>query len=287
MSETVAKAFSDELYASSFRRKLKRSLQLGWRYYVWDLPRYLAHRRAMSLSPFDLQAAINPLLEFWPLEARHPRPPDGYDEALRRLCDAGLRLTLPPARILALVSAWQQASALEGDVIECGSYRGCTGLLLALLGAIQGRRQKVILFDTFRGSPAGSRHDTLRPNPEYFLPPDYPDALWRQATAMGIGDRLEVHAGIFRETFADLAHEPLRFSFAHIDANLFESTSDACAFVVPRMVPAGLVVFDDYHGPCDLGARLAIDRYFHDRSERPCRLSGNSAWLRISERHRG
>lgn len=275
--------YSDELYASGVWRRARRALELGWRYYTWDLLRYLTQRRAFGLNIFDWQAATNPILETFDRKHASTQLPDGYHEALGQLHAAGARLTLPPSRVCALLNCWQHACRAMGDVIECGSYRGATALLIALLGEIQGRRQKVMILDTFSGSPAGVEIDSLRTKREYILPGGYPDLLRQQAEQLGVAGRVEIHTGTFNETFEKLATKALSFSFAHIDANLFQSTWDACRFVIPRIVSGGAVVFDDYHGPCDLGARLAIDRYFANSHARPRRLAGSSAWLSVAQ----
>ncbi len=78
-----------------------------------------------------------------------------------------------------------------------------------------------------------------------------------------------------------------RFAFAHIDANLFESTREACAFTLPRVAPGGIVVFDDYNGVCDLGARLAIDLCLGRGAVRPSPLAWCSCYLRGEDRPDG
>lgn len=276
---SLPSVYSDELYANSFARRVRRSAEIGWRYYLWSLPRYLALRWSLGLSPFDAESVINPVREFFDRKQKAARPPCGYDEALGRLGVVGMRLTLPPSRVIALLNCWAAVGELPGDVIECGSYRGATALLMALMAKLHGRHQKILMFDTFSGSPEGTKYDSLRTKREYVLPARYCDTLRRQAAALGVEEQVEIHAGEFRETFKALEERPLRFSFAHIDANLYESTWDACNFVMPRMAGGGAVVFDDYHGPCDLGARLAIDRYLAPAKRRPKRLAGNSAVL--------
>jgi hypothetical protein len=140
----------------------------------------------------------------------------------------------------------------------------------------------VLVLDTFSGSPRCSRFDSLRTKQEYTLPEGYPEMLRRHAASLGISDQIDVWPGEFCQTFTSLERHPLQFSFAHIDANLYESTWHACNFVMPRMVSGSVVVFDDYHGPCDLGARLAIDRYLGNQQLKPIRLSGTSAYLLLS-----
>ncbi|HEX5446679.1 MAG TPA: class I SAM-dependent methyltransferase [Pirellulales bacterium] len=272
-------AYSDELYARGLPRRLRRALELGWRYYVWDLPRYAWYRRGVGLKALDLQAITNPIVEFFDRKDKDGEPHVGFDDALSCLARAGVRLTLPPSRIGALARCWERTAPAPGDVIECGSYRGATGLLLALLGKLRGRPQKVLLLDTFRGSPGGCAFDSLRTTREYVLPEDHVGALRRQAEALGVNDRIEVHQGTFQESFERLATRDARFALAHIDANLYQSTLEACRFVIPRVAAGGAVVFDDYHGPCDLGARLAIDQFLAPAGQRPRRLAGSSAVL--------
>jgi hypothetical protein len=207
--------------------------------------------------------------------------PAGYSEALRRLGDAGVRVTMPPDRLEALAGAWWQARDVPGDVIECGSYRGATALFLALLGHLHNLRQTTLMVDTFAGSPSGCGYDAARSAGEFAPPAGQVEVIRRQAADLGILERIELHQGLFADAFRRLEDRALRFSFVHVDANLYQSTREACAFTVPRTGPGGVVVFDDYNGVCDLGARLAIDRYFAGRGHRPLSLAGSSAYVRL------
>ncbi len=268
-------------YADTARRRLRRSLELGPRYYLRDLPRYLAYRKALGLLGADWTAWLNPLRELLPAPRSHFPLPPAYSEALEQLAVAGVRVTLPPPRLEALAGAWWATRRVPGDAIECGSYRGATGLLLALLGRLHGLRQTVFLLDTFAGAPASGPLDVSRRSGEFTPPPDSLSRLAAQAAQLDLAGRLEIHQGLFGDTFARLSTRPLRFALVHIDANLHESTREACAFVAPRTAPGGLIVFDDYNGVCDLGARLAIDLHFRGRPVKPLPLCGSSAYVRI------
>jgi hypothetical protein len=273
--------FDRSHYASTVGRKLLRSLQLGPKYYLRDVPRYFAHRHAVGLHPWDGEALLNPLREFGQRIYPNLSLPPGYRAALARLQAAGVRLTIPRVRLEGLLGVWWACRDVPGDVIECGSYRGATGLLLALLGREHGVDQTCLLLDTFRGMPTPGRFDGGRHAGEFAPESDHVEALRAQASALGIADRVEVHAGLFADTFSDLEGRRSRFAFAHIDANLYVSTFEACSFLLPRMQSGGAVVFDDYNGVCDLGARLAIDRYFWGRAQRPRPLAVTSAYLRV------
>ena len=46
-----------------------------------------------------------------------------------------------------------------------------------------------------------------------------------------------------------------------------QSVLDCCEFVYPRMVPGGVLVFDDYGFLTCPGARAAVDEFFSDKPE--------------------
>jgi hypothetical protein len=279
--ETLPPVFDDSHHAATFLRKVCRALQLGPKYYFWDLPRYFAHRRSRNLPVWDAAAFTNPFKEFRPRCRPTRELPPAYREALALLGDAGIRLTMPRERLEALLQVWWTARAVPGDVIECGAYRGATSLLLALLGHLNNVPQNVLLLDTFAGMPAVSGYDLGRRGGEFRPPADQVDLIRRQANALGVGNRVAIHQGLFADTFAALAPRDPRFALVHIDANIYEGTLDACRFTIPRVSPGGAVVFDDYNGVCDLGARLAIDEFFAGQGIRPRPLASSSAWVQL------
>ena len=74
----------------------------------------------------------------------------------------------------------------HGEVIECGSYRGATALLLALLGKMNRREQLVLLLDTFSGIPEVTKYDKSRARGEFLPAVDQADMIRRQASHLGI-----------------------------------------------------------------------------------------------------
>jgi len=282
-AKPLPQVFDDSHHAATLLRKLWRAAQLGPRYYLWDLPRYFAHRRARRLPCWDGSAFTNPLREFRP-GCRLPWGlPPRYQVSLQELASLGLQLTMPRPRVEALARAWWQARHVPGEVIECGAYRGATSLLLAVLGRHNHLPQKVLILDTFFGMPSVSSYDLSRQPGEFRPSTDQVEMIHRQAESLGVADRVEVHKGLFNDTFSVLKQRDLRFAFVHIDANIYQGTLDACAFTIPRAAPGGMVVFDDYNGVCDLGARLAIDEFLLGRGLNPQPLAATSAYVRLPD----
>jgi O-methyltransferase len=271
--------FDTSHYAAGLGQRLRRGFELGPKYYLYDVPRYLRQRRRLGLPVADLGALWNPVRSFRPVAYVDLPLPPHYDAALARLAAAGVTFDNPPTRTRAVAAMWWNVHEVAGDVIECGAYRGATSLLLAVLGLLEGVAQRVLMLDTFGGMPPPSEYDSSRKPGEFAPPEGWPDVIRRQAGELGVGDRVEVHQGFFADSFPRIAADA-RFAFAHIDANIYEGTRDACAYVIPRMNRGGVVVFDDYNGLMDLGARLAIDAYLAGRA-RPEPLAECSAYLRI------
>lgn len=276
--------FVTEHYASGVKEKITRSLALGPGYYLAGVPRYWRERRQKGIKSADMQVVWNPLHEFGLLRTDiAPLPPD-VEAILDDLAREGLRITLKPPRFLAICAEWWRATAAgPATVIECGSYEGSTGFALALLAERTGRNQRVHMFDIF-GNPDTLEFtpvDGSRQSNEFQIAEDQPERLRTIASRLGIADRVVLHVGLFSRTFPGFVTDPARpLRFAHIDANLYESTRQAAAFVRPMLAPGATVVFDDYHGVTDLGARLAIDEVFGTEARAIRRLSGTSAVLR-------
>jgi hypothetical protein len=272
--------FDKSHHASTVFQKLKRSLELGPKYYALDLPRYLGGRRSLKLRPWDWKAIFSPIREFRSRPAVQLPLPPGYPEALDRLREAGVRLTIPRNRLEALLGIWWSTRDVPGDTIECGCYQGATSLLLALLDRTHGIERTTLMLDTFAGMPMTSRHDLSRRAGEFLPSGDAVARIQKQASLLGVDARIEVCQGLFCDTFKALEKREMRFAFVHIDANIYQGTLEACQFTVPRTSSGGALVFDDYNGPCDLGARLAIDQYFSGRDSTLLPLAGSSVWLR-------
>ncbi|HRK18769.1 MAG TPA: class I SAM-dependent methyltransferase [Hyphomicrobiaceae bacterium] len=276
--------FATEHYASGAGEKLKRSIALGPAYYFSGVPRYLSERRRKGIRGGDAEILWNPLHEFGLLGTAIRSLPPGLEGVLDDLAREGMRITLKPKRFLAICAEWWHATARgPSSVVECGSYEGVTGIALALLARRSGRDQQIHMFDVFGSlEPLKFRPvDGERQSNEFELSSDIPDRLRSVAGRLGIEACITLHVGLFGKTFPAFRDDPARpLRFAHIDANLYESTREAVGFVLPRLAEGAIVVFDDYHAITDLGARLAIDEMLGEEARALVRLSGTSAVLR-------
>jgi O-methyltransferase len=180
---------------------------------------------------------------------------------------------IAPERLYVLVTLARQALTLPGDYVECGVFKGGSAMMLALLlereSLVPGRL--LHLFDTFTGMPASDRRfDTY-----------YKGGEFSDTSVEGVRQRIpqtdlvRFIPGRIPETFADVSH--IRIAFAHIDVDIYAAVRDCCAFIYPRLVVGGFMVFDDYAWSTCPGARRAVDEYFAQRRVRPLVLQNGQA----------
>lgn len=144
--------------------------------------------------------------------------------------------------------------APAGDLVEVGVYKGGSAWVLDMVGREQGR--KVWLFDTFRGTPhANSKYDVHKKA-------DFGDVDIEEVRAAVPDSQLVV--GVFPNTLKDAEALGMgKIALAHIDCDQYRSVKACCEHLAKRMVPGGLMIFDDY----DVleGARKAVDEVFAGR----------------------
>jgi O-methyltransferase len=142
------------------------------------------------------------------------------------------------------------ADGISGDLIEAGTWRGGASIyargVLRAHGVID---RTVYLADSFRGLPA--------PNPERSQADA--GATWHLADhlAAPIDDVRESFRrydlldhqvvfleGWFRDTLPEVRGHP--WAVIRLDADMYESTTDALANLYPSLAPGGFLIVDDY-----------------------------------------
>lgn len=205
--------------------------------------------------PFDTDEAF---LAVWPAIQAHWQP--GID----------VRWRVWIMRQLAI-----QASSLEGSFAEFGTYRGgCASSLLATGCLAPGR--SFYLFDTFAGIPDSSLSPADIPrlrgefsNTTSQLAKDLTDRWDRDNTRYVVGD---VH-----DTLSSVETGPL--AFAHLDVNAVEPSALCLAYAYPRLVPGGVLLFDDYGSRDFIAQRLIIDRFAASEAATLIQLPTGTAFL--------
>lgn len=220
------------------------------------------------------------------------------DELRRRLPDATqwqleiIRAVEPatmtsPERILALCEASRYLirNQIEGDLVECGVWRGGSMAAVArTLRHMQALNRRLWLYDTFDGMspPTGVDVDFLgRPAAKIMdseksnsLSPNDPNSIWCRSPLEGVRQtmietnyplgQIRFVKGMVEQTLPE--HKPDKIALLRLDTDWYESTKCELEHLFPRLVPGAVLIIDDY-GHWD-GCRRAVDEYFEQHQIR-------------------
>jgi len=137
----------------------------------------------------------------------------------------------------------EQASKLKsGSIIEVGVWRGGTGALIANQAKNCGIEEKVYLCDTFTGVvKTGEMDSTYRDGEHADTDRQTVEEL---ITRMQL-DNIEILEGIFPDHTGHRVKD-VQFRFCHIDVDVYQSAKDVVEWIWDKMVPGGIMVYDDY-----------------------------------------
>lgn len=178
------------------------------------------------------------------------------DRAIPVVPNKGHNLTLGEAIWAAmhgnvgLIAQW--CLSVKGEFWECGVYQG--EMAAGLLDLVRPRKRTLRLFDTFCGRPDGTAEDA--PQITAFGPRcRFTDVQFNDEYRARL-QGASFHVGLIPETFQGL--EASEIAFAYIDLDLYQGTKDALAFILPRLMPGGVVVVHDYLTDEWPGVRKAV-----------------------------
>lgn len=137
-----------------------------------------------------------------------------------------------------------------GDYAECGVYKGDSAEYIAARMVFG---PTLWLFDSFTGHGEPGPYDDAKEHPKGRYGDTDVDLVVERMAAVA---RIRVMAGFIPGTFSKVPSET-RFRFVHIDVDHYAPTLAACQFFLPKMVPGGIIRFDDYGYVS--GATKAID----------------------------
>lgn len=148
----------------------------------------------------------------------------------------------------------EKTKKIEGDIAEVGVYKGGSAKLIC-----QTTNKLIHLFDTFEGLPDVGEYDS----PILFHKGDYCCSLEIIKEYLKDYSNVSFYKGIFPYTAGPIKDK--KFSFVHLDVDLYKSTIDSLEFFYPRMSRGGVILSHDY--PTTKGVQKAFDEFFKDKTE--------------------
>lgn len=183
---------------------------------------------------------------------------------------------------------YNDANGIEGDVVECGVWKGGNIILARALSP----HRICWAYDTFTGMTAPDDVDGawakqkfgIRSQPGHKSNKSYIDGKWlaipveyvkNNMRAFDVFDESKIRfvQGPVEKTLRDDKNLPEKISLLRLDTDWYASTKIELDVLYPRLAPGGLLIIDDYgHWQ---GSRQATDEYF---------VSQKIAWQYIDEK---
>jgi O-methyltransferase len=176
------------------------------------------------------------------------------------------------ANINILCAMVERTRSLPGVIADCGVYLGGSTIGMGLYMRERGIRKDVYGFDSFEGfDPESAARDMELGGVENedrhlhgFSGTSF-EHVQSKVRRFGLYNVTMVK-GYFCDSLPTLP-EDLRFCFAHLDVNLYDSYKQCLEFFYPRIVPGGIILFDEYNDPPWPGCNKAVDEFLATKPE--------------------
>ncbi|MDP8993371.1 MAG: TylF/MycF family methyltransferase [Pseudomonadota bacterium] len=162
---------------------------------------------------------------------------------------------------------------VDGSTAECGVYQGASSWLICAANRYASGNRTHHLFDSFEGlSMPGDRDGSYWTTGTYATPAEVVEKKLQP-----FAGQIILHKGWIPERFDEVADE--RFSFVHLDVDLYQPTLDSIRFFYSRLNPGAILLCDDY--ACDTcpGATEAIDEFLIDKPEKMLALDAGGGFF--------
>lgn len=160
---------------------------------------------------------------------------------------------------------------VSGDFVELGVYKGNTARLIHHYAP----ERKLHLFDTFEGFPEQSMLADHQKAGNLISKKIFTDTSVEKVKKLisPQNGNLLFYQGFFPDTIPT-EFQDKKFSFVHLDADLYEPVLEGLNYFYHRMNPGGLILIHDYNAW--IGARKAVDEFFKSKKEKPIPMPDKS-----------
>lgn len=181
--------------------------------------------------------------------------------------------TAGSANINIIIDLLKNTNNLDGDVAECGVFKGSTIVGIGYYLKTTNSDKKVLGFDSFEGFSGDdlnsdlsfSMTDDIKNEAKLFKNNSF-ERVEKKLKMVNVSDNIELIKGYFNETLPNYSSKS--FCFVHLDCDLYEPYKYCLDFFYPRMVKGGIILFDEYNDPVYKKCNLAIDEFLSDKTEK-------------------
>ena len=176
------------------------------------------------------------------------------------------------ANIKILFKLLEATAEVEGEIAECGVFRGSTIIPMGLFIKQHGIPKKIYGFDSFEGFPdtvdidlkLGGAADSEKRRGGFGNTSF--QTVSKRVEDMGVTSLVTLHQGFFQNTLSRFGDR--KYSFVHIDCDIYQSYKECLEFFYRRLSPGGIILFDEYNDPPWPGCNKAVDEFLADKPEK-------------------
>ena len=225
---------------------------------------------------------INWVLKFFKLKLIQPGkrivPFDVEEDFLEIHKRAQPNSMVSPERLYATYQAikYAEANNIEGDVVECGVWKGGNSMVMAMtLINCNSEHRDIYLYDTFEGmvepgekdidfkgqhsKGVWKKHQSSDVNEWCYSPLE--EVQQNMASTGYPDDKVHFIKGKVEDTIP--GNIPDKIAVLRLDTDWYESTVHELEHLFPRLADRGVLLIDDYgHWK---GQQEAVDAYFEDK----------------------
>ena len=156
---------------------------------------------------------------------------------------------------------------LKAGIAEVGCFMGGSSKIIC---EAKGDKEFDV-FDTFEGLPELNDID----DPSQFQKGQYSASYEFVKNYLSQYPNVFLHKGYFPDTAGPIENK--KFSFVHLDLDLYESTIASLKFFYPRLVNGAVLISHDY--TTAPGVKKAFEQFFCDKAEPIIEMSGTQCLI--------
>lgn len=191
----------------------------------------------------------------------------------------GMNITLTPdggskrkARFYNLIHFLSFVNGIEGDVIECGCWKGLSSFLMcnyleAFDNNFNGNGYHIV--DSFEGLSNPSKEDVItkslvdkvgeRKGKPFKMGGAYSAEMDKVKEVLKKYPQISFNKGWIPQILSNLPEK--KYKFVHIDLDLYEPILSALEYFNLRLVKGGVIICDDYGSLFWPGAQQAVEEF--------------------------
>ena len=157
------------------------------------------------------------------------------------------------------------SNKIEGDILECGVFKGFSSLLLRSIEEKLSNFNinNYFLIDSFEGlSDILEEDKPIKPNVYQNKKGDLKANIEHVENLFKYFKNVNIIKGWIPKVF-DLLDEKNKYKFVHIDVDLYQPTFDTLGYIYDKVVKGGIIITDDYRSSLFPGNQKAWEKYFN------------------------